>query len=108
MPFVDARWLKPGAFATITDIALPWISAGMTAFDRIVIDDLEQEAQMPDPIVNPNLISGDLTGLVNGDVAGRNSDDERTAFAFRGLALGDLALAALAYQHAVKSSPTYL
>ena len=106
VPFVDARWLKPGAFATITDIALPWFNEGMSAFDRIVIDDLEQEAQMPEPMVEPSLILGDLTGLVNGDVPGRSSDYERTAFAFRGLALGDLALAALAYQHAMNPPST--
>jgi len=45
-------------------------------------------------------VAGDLTGLVNGDIIGRRSDDEKTAFVFRGLALGDLALAVLAYQRA--------
>ena len=99
-PFLDARWLKPGVFATVTDLAAPWRPDGMRAFDRIVIDDVEQEAQMPKPLVDPALVAGDLTGLVNGAVAGRRSDDERTAFVFRGLALGDLALAALAYQRA--------
>jgi ornithine cyclodeaminase/alanine dehydrogenase len=100
VPFLDARWLKPGAFATMTDLARPWHADGMTAFDRIVIDDLEQEAGMARPMVAPELVAGDLTGLVQGTVNSRRSDQERTAFAFRGLALGDLALAALAYQRA--------
>lgn len=103
VPFLDARWLKPGVFAAVTDLAAPWLPDGMAAFDRIVIDDLEQEAQMPKPLVARELVTGDLTGLVNGDIAGRGSDDERTAFVFRGLALGDLALAALAYQRARQS-----
>jgi ornithine cyclodeaminase/alanine dehydrogenase len=97
-PFVDARWLAPGSFAAITDVALPWVLEGMAAFDRIVIDDLEQESTMPQPMVLPSLVLGDITGVVNGDIDGRQSDSERTAFVFRGLALGDLALAAIAYR----------
>jgi ornithine cyclodeaminase/alanine dehydrogenase-like protein (mu-crystallin family) len=38
--------------------------------------------------------------LVRGEVAGRRADNERTAFIFRGHALGDLALAILAYETA--------
>jgi ornithine cyclodeaminase/alanine dehydrogenase len=72
----------------------------MAAFDRIVIDDREQEAAMADPMVPLNLVSGDLAGLVTGATAGRRTDNERTAFIFRGLGLGDLALAALAYERA--------
>lgn len=104
VPFLDARWLKPGAFATAVDLAASWLKEGMPAFDRIVIDDVEQEAQMPTPLVDPDLVTGDLMALVNGDIAGRFYDDEKTAFIFRGLALGDLALAALAYQCARQSS----
>jgi ornithine cyclodeaminase/alanine dehydrogenase len=103
VPFVDARWLRPGVFATVTDLAAPWLPDGMSAFDRIVIDDLEQEAHMPKPLVDPALVAGDLTGLVTGDVPGRRSDGEKTVFVFRGLALGDLALAALAYTRARES-----
>ena len=99
-PFVDARWLTPGAFAMVTDLAVPWIAEGMRAFDRIVIDDLEQEAQMPDPLVESRLIAGDLSGLVEGLIAARQSATERAAFVFRGLALGDLAVAGLACQRA--------
>ncbi|MCL4297205.1 MAG: ornithine cyclodeaminase family protein [Anaerolineae bacterium] len=102
-PFLDARWLQPGAFATMTDQAASWVADGMPAFNRIIIDDLEQEAQMPEPLVDPALVAGDLTGLVNGDIPGRRSAEEKSAFVFRGLALGDLAVAALAYQRALQS-----
>lgn len=98
-PFLDARWLKPGAFAAITDIAEPWLPDTMSAFDRIIIDDQEQESAS-EPMVDPDLIMGDLSGLVQGAVTGRGNAQERSAFIFRGLALGDLALASLAYQHA--------
>ena len=99
-PFLDARWLKPGCFATVTDLAAPWIQDGFAAFDRIAIDDLEQEAASPHKLVRPDLVTGDLSGLVLGLFQGRGSEEERTAFIFRGHAMGDLALAALAYRKA--------
>ena len=73
-------------------------------FERIIIDDEEQEASMPSPLVKPEQIAGDLSGLVLGEVAGRGDDAERTAFIFRAHPLGDLALAALAYKKAVQKS----
>ena len=99
-PFLDARWLKAGSFVTMTDMAAPWFAEGMGALQRIVIDDLEQEGKMSKPMVAPALVAGDLFGLVGGEVAGRKNAEERTAFVFRGLAVGDLALAALAYRRA--------
>ena len=104
VPFLDARWLKPGAFVTMTDLAAPWLSESMPVLERIIIDDLEQEADMPKPLINPALVHGDLTGLVTGKTAGRQSENEKTAFVFRGLALGDLAVAELAYRRACEQS----
>jgi len=103
-PFIDARWLKPGAFASITDLAAPWMDEGLPAFDRIVIDDAEQESKMPDPLVARELVSGDISDLVNGRLPGRENAQQRIAFVFRGLALGDLALAALAFERANAAS----
>jgi len=100
-PFLDARWLKAGAFATMTDLSLPWLPESMSVFERIVIDDLEQEAKMSKPMVAQALVAGDLSGLVCGDMPGRKSAQERAAFVFRGLAIGDLALAGLAYRRAI-------
>jgi ornithine cyclodeaminase/alanine dehydrogenase len=104
VPFLDARWLKSGAFVTMTDLAAPWLAESMSALDRIIVDDLEQEAGMAKPLVDPALVRGDLSGLVTGDAVGRESAGERTAFVFRGLALGDLAVAGLAYQRACEQS----
>ncbi|WP_292855937.1 ornithine cyclodeaminase family protein [Mesorhizobium sp.] len=96
-PFLDATWLKPGSFAVMTDQALPWLPETMTRFDRIIVDDLEQEKNMAKPMIDPAMAAGDLTGLVCGDFAGRQSAQETTAFVFRGLAVGDLAVAGLVY-----------
>jgi ornithine cyclodeaminase/alanine dehydrogenase-like protein (mu-crystallin family) len=100
VPFLDARWLKAGSFAIMADLALPWLQETMPCFNRIVVDDLEQEAKMSKPMIKSELVAGDLTGLVCGDVPSRQSAIERTAFAFRGLAIGDLAVAGLAYVRA--------
>ncbi|MFO0996228.1 MAG: ornithine cyclodeaminase family protein [Alphaproteobacteria bacterium] len=101
-PFLDAQWLKSGAFAAITeDLAVPWRPESLTAFDRIIVGDLDQDARSDRPLIDPALVRGDLTTLVNDESQGRLSAEERTAFAFRGLAIGDLALAGLAYEKAV-------
>jgi len=98
-PFIDAAWLKPGAFASLVDLGIPWFDDSMVAFDRIIIDDLEQESKMDKPLVALSLVTGDLTGLLTGAADGRLASAEKTAFVFRGFALGDLALAALAFQN---------
>lgn len=105
VPFLDAHWLKPGAFVTMTDLAAPWLKDSMSALDRIIVDDLEQEASMSKPLVDPALVRGDLTGLVTGAALPRQTNAERTAFVFRGMALGDLAVAGLAYQRACEQLP---
>ena len=97
-PFLDANELKPGAFASITDLGTPWIRDSYPAFDMIVIDDLAQEASQPNKLVPPEYTTGDLSGLVLGEFSGRNNEHDRNAFIFRGHALGDLALSALAYR----------
>jgi len=97
-PFLDANGLKPGAFAAITDLGVPWIRDSFGALDRVVIDDVEQEAALPNKLCDPTFIDGDLSGLVLGRIDGRSARDERAAFLFRGHALGDLALAVLALQ----------
>lgn len=100
-PFLDARWLKPGAFATITDLALPWMPDGMPSFETLIIDDRAQEAASPKPMVSPDLISGDLKELINGSGFVSFNPSQRSAFVFRGLAVGDFAMAAYGYQRAV-------
>jgi len=99
-PFLDGAWLKPGVFLSSTDLALPWNRGSMRVFDRIIIDDRKQEAAMPEPMLDPFLVDGDLAELVTGQVEGRSDDQQRTAFVFRSVAVGDLALAAFAYEKA--------
>jgi ornithine cyclodeaminase/alanine dehydrogenase-like protein (mu-crystallin family) len=100
VPFLDAAWLKEGCFVTMVDLALPWLPESTARFDRVIIDDLEQEAKMEKPMIRSGLVTGDLAGLVCGEVAGRQNASERTTFAFRGMAVGDLAVAGLCYLRA--------
>jgi ornithine cyclodeaminase/alanine dehydrogenase len=53
--------VKTRRFVT-TDLAAPWLVESMSAFDRIIVDDLKQEASMPKPLVDPALVC-DLTNL---------------------------------------------
>ncbi len=100
-PFIDASWLKPGAFASITDLAAPWIADSMQALDTVVIDDEAQERASPKKMVNPDLIGGDLRALVIGKADLGFAAEKRSAFIFRGLAIGDFAVACLAYRRAL-------
>jgi len=102
VPFLDATWLKTGAFAAITDLAAPWKKDSFAVLDRVVIDDLKQEDAQPNKLLPPQFIAGDLSGLVTGKLKGRSHDSERNAFIFRGHAMGDLALSVLAYQRALE------
>ncbi|MEL6236592.1 MAG: ornithine cyclodeaminase family protein [Pseudomonadota bacterium] len=99
-PFLEAGWLKPGAFAAITDLGIPWHDAGMQAFGTLVIDDLEQEAATHPKLVDPALVTTDLGGLVTGARPAAYDPDTRAAFVFRGMAVGDYAASALALERA--------
>jgi ornithine cyclodeaminase/alanine dehydrogenase-like protein (mu-crystallin family) len=96
--FLDADWLSPGCFLSSVDLGLPWHTESFAKLDRVIIDDLIQEVTLPKKLVNPDDVDGDLSRLITGKLTGRSSDDDRTAFIFRGHALGDLALSVLAYQ----------
>ncbi|CUH79915.1 ornithine cyclodeaminase family protein [Tropicibacter naphthalenivorans] len=90
-PFLDARRMRPGALAIITDVAKPWMPEGLSAFDTVVVDDRAQEEAMPTPVVPLTQITGDLTDLV---ARGVPVSAGPRAFMFRGIAAGDYALAA--------------
>lgn len=98
-PFLDAGWLKDGAFATITDACIPWRPDSMSAFRTVIVDDLVQEAESDKPMLPYEQITNDLTGLVSGTAAAQDNETP-AAFAFRGIALGDYAASVLALTRA--------
>jgi ornithine cyclodeaminase/alanine dehydrogenase len=99
--FMDPAWLKPGAFATMVELARAWQVERLEGRARVFVDDREQEAAMEDPLLPYDLIEGDLVDLATERLPGRRTPEEVTAFAFRGLALGDLALGALCRERAL-------
>lgn len=98
-PFLDAAWMRPGTFAAITDLFIPWRDETAGAFGSIYVDDIEQERSSPKPMVPAGLITGDLTELVTGPAFAPPAESP-SAFVFRGLALGDYAAAVLALRRA--------
>jgi ornithine cyclodeaminase/alanine dehydrogenase len=60
VPFLDAAWLKQGAFAAITDLAAPWQEDSFAVLDQIAIDDLQQEAALPNKLLSPELVTGEI------------------------------------------------
>ena len=98
-PFLDAGWMRPGAFAAITDLFIPWKDETAGAFGSIVVDDRAQERGSEKPMVPNELIDSDLTELATGPAYVR-SETAPCAFVFRGLALGDYAAAVLALRRA--------
>lgn len=95
-PFLDAGLLSPGSFVAIPDLAIPWHPNTLSNFGRIFIDDLGQEKSMENKIVDLEMVNGDLLDLTR--ETSSYDDSISSAFVFRGIAAGDLALAALAYK----------
>lgn len=102
-PFLDANWLKPGAFAAITDLCIPWHPHSLSAFETVIVDDMDQELNADKPMLPASQIAGDLTDLVTGK-AQISGPDAPKAFAFRGIALGDYAAATLALTRAEETN----
>lgn len=98
-PFLDPAWVRPGAFVAACDLGRSW-RPGFDAFDVVAIDDRAQDVASGHPLLPPGSVSADLGELVTGAHAGRTAANQRTAFVFRGLAIGDLAAAWLVYEHA--------
>ena len=100
VPFLKADAMKTGSFAAVTDLGAPWVKESFAGFDVLAIDDLVQEKSLPNKIADMKDINGDIFDLIMGRINKRSSDEERTAFVFRGLALGDLALTSLVIKKA--------
>jgi len=70
VPFLEANWLHPGSFTTITDLSAPWHKDSFSAFDQITIDDLEQEAVLPNKLVRPEHVTRGPVRIGPGQVQG--------------------------------------
>jgi alanine dehydrogenase len=101
-PFLDPAWIAPGAFVAALDVARSFCPDGLRRLDLVATDDHEQQAQQPlSAALGPlGTFDADLAALAAGVRRGRTDPAQRTMFLFRGFALGDLAVAALAFRSA--------
>jgi ornithine cyclodeaminase/alanine dehydrogenase len=101
MPFLDPAWLKPLSFVTAVDVGRSWIADRLDVFNITATDSLTQADMRPS--VDGNLAGKafdyDLAALAQGKHAVTGG---RALFSFKGFALGDLAVAKLVYDEAVR------
>ena len=95
-PFLDANSMKPVAFAAAVDTGRSWKPEALPAFDVLATDSLEQSLARYGADGNPVTtvaFQHDLIELAAGPHP--TASGGRSFFAFRGVALADLALAHL-------------
>ncbi|HLI11520.1 MAG TPA: ornithine cyclodeaminase family protein [Alphaproteobacteria bacterium] len=94
---LDPDWLAPGAFAALVDLGRSWRAEGIARIDRLVTDDRPHYAAAAArtrlPYAGP--FHAELGELVAGTASGRRSAQERAMFFSTGIALADIAVAAL-------------
>jgi ornithine cyclodeaminase/alanine dehydrogenase len=102
-PFLDGGWLKPGAFAAMVDLGRSWKRETIRDFDVMATDDRAQSKVLAadGKLAHAGPWPADLADFAAGRHPGRTSERQRTGFVFAGLALADLAVAALAYRRAL-------
>jgi ornithine cyclodeaminase/alanine dehydrogenase len=102
VPFLDAGWLKANAFVSAVDVGRSWMPDRLDQFDAIATDSMVQTEAAP--AADGNLVGKrfdfDLAGLATGTQTATAGG--RMLFSFKGFALGDLALAKLVYDKAVR------
>ena len=109
-PLVRAEWVRPGTHinAVGADTAgKQELQAALVALAAVYVDSVEQAVTIGEcqhavrlGLLKPEAIRGTLGGLVSGRLPGRTDADEITLFDSTGIALQDLAVAALAVRRA--------
>jgi ornithine cyclodeaminase/alanine dehydrogenase len=103
-PAIEPGWLARGAFACPLDFDSYWQGDALRQIDKLATDDVAQMRyyreegyfrDTPEPYA-------DLGEIVTGTKPGRESEEERTVCMNLGLALDDMATAALVYDRAIQ------
>jgi ornithine cyclodeaminase/alanine dehydrogenase len=93
---IQADWLQAGALGLPLDYDCYWSAAALRAVDRYFVDDLEQfngYRTHGEFFQDEVTIAGDLPNVLVGQVAGRETDQQRIISMNLGLAVEDLAMA---------------
>ncbi|HMK71836.1 MAG TPA: ornithine cyclodeaminase family protein [Myxococcaceae bacterium] len=101
---IQPGWLAEGAFASLVDFDSFWSREALREVDKFCTDDSEQLARFQEMGFFQGIpsVHADLGELAAGRKPGREVARERTVACNLGLALGDMASAALVYRRAVE------
>ena len=99
-PFLDAQWMKPGAFAAMVDLGRSWTMDSAATLDIVATDDIDQAGPGGEDMGFPREYDAEISDLVAGKKPGRTDDTQKTALLFGGPALADVAAAALVFERA--------
>jgi len=103
-PVIESGWLSEGSFASLVDFDSYWQGAALRQVNKLATDDTAQMIyyrrqgyfqDTPEPYA-------DLGEIVAGKKPGREGAHERTIAINLGLAIEDMAVAALVYSRALK------
>jgi len=102
--YLDPAWVSPGAFVAAPDLARCWHGEALRAMDVLATDDRQQsrDAAASGHLPWSSDWDADLCELITGKHAGRTTPAQRTCFIHPGLGLGDIAVAAVALERAIK------
>lgn len=106
LAFLRAEWLDDGSFAALVDLGRSWAGEGFEAIKHRIVDNRHQaeKSQKTRKFTPSGPYSHDLQEMVAGDRPWRGSENERAIFVFQGLALADLAAAALVFEKSVSAN----
>ncbi len=103
VPFMEASWIRPGAFVAAIDMGRLWIHQGLDALELAVVDEEAlKHYSKPGNFVPPmQHAQANLADLASGRHPGRMSDQERIIYFSTGSGVADLAISILIYQRAL-------
>lgn len=104
-PVIERSWFKDGGLACPLDFDSYWKPEGMHSMDKFCTDDQDQLAYYKGQGYFSNIpkVYADLSEIVSGKKPGRENSKERIMSMNLGLAIEDIATAALIYEKARKT-----
>ena len=100
VPFLEPDWLEPGAFASLVDLGRSWVDKGFERIEHVWVDDRAQSVSAKRKMTPAGPYAADLIEAVAKGQLGRRTPTDRGVLVFQGVALADLAVAALVAERA--------
>ncbi len=102
-PFIDASWIRPGAFIIAVDLGRSWKHQGLSDVDVTVVDEEAMKTYAkPGNFIPPLYYAhATLADLAGGRHPGRSNAQERIMLFSSGSAVADLAIAMTIYERAM-------